>query len=103
MGPYKIVNNFLEAAGENILFGGGPGTVSPTDIEVRRNHMFRPMSWKLGEADFVGDRKSTRLNSSHSQISYAVFCLKKKNYRTCIAVTYIATARTCDASGRRSL
>src|SRR2546427_9508559 len=27
----------------------------------------------------AGDRKSTRLNSSHSQISYAVFCLKKKN------------------------
>src|SRR2546430_7340781 len=29
-------------------------------------------------ADHHGDRKSTRLNSSHSQISYAVFCLKKK-------------------------
>src|SRR2546430_12302442 len=28
------------------------------------------------------DRKSTRLNSSHSQISYAVFCLKKKNIYT---------------------
>src|SRR5688572_31356362 len=28
------------------------------------------------------DRKSTRLNSSHSQISYAVFCLKKKNIRS---------------------
>src|SRR2546430_8794026 len=28
------------------------------------------------------DRKSTRLNSSHSQISYAVFCLKKKNTPT---------------------
>src|SRR2546422_2452544 len=28
---------------------------------------------------FVGDRKSTRLNSSHGYISYAVFCLKKKN------------------------
>src|SRR2546430_7812859 len=27
-----------------------------------------------------GDRKSTRLNSSHSQISYAVFCLEKKNH-----------------------
>src|SRR2546430_7797523 len=27
-----------------------------------------------------GDRKSTRLNSSHSQISYAVFCLKQKNH-----------------------
>src|SRR2546427_1504377 len=32
------------------------------------------------------DRKSTRLNSSHSQISYAVFCLKKKNkYDDCIS------------------
>src|SRR5688572_33305656 len=30
----------------------------------------------------VLDRKSTRLNSSHSQISYAVFCLKKKIYAT---------------------
>src|SRR2546430_9956194 len=29
----------------------------------------------------IGDRKSTRLNSSHSQISYAVFCLKKKTMR----------------------
>src|SRR2546430_11059387 len=31
-----------------------------------------------------GDRKSTRLNSSHSQISYAVFCLKKKKTRTIV-------------------
>src|SRR2546427_3294729 len=31
--------------------------------------------------DVVRDRKSTRLNSSHSQISYAVFCLKKKKRR----------------------
>src|SRR2546427_5887187 len=32
-----------------------------------------------GIKPLVADRKSTRLNSSHSQISYAVFCLKKKN------------------------
>src|SRR5690348_18044781 len=32
-----------------------------------------------GERDDVQDRKSTRLNSSHPSISYAVFCLKKKN------------------------
>src|SRR2546430_9646669 len=31
-----------------------------------------------GDRSAVRDRKSTRLNSSHSQISYAVFCLKKK-------------------------
>src|SRR5688572_31109720 len=30
---------------------------------------------------FSADRKSTRLNSSHSQISYAVFCLKKKSIK----------------------
>src|SRR3989442_8299691 len=29
------------------------------------------------------DRKSTRLNSSHVRISYAVFCLKKKRYKSC--------------------
>src|SRR2546427_3007103 len=36
---------------------------------------------KHGQAfsTLISDRKSTRLNSSHSQISYAVFCLKKKN------------------------
>src|SRR2546430_9338879 len=33
------------------------------------------------DAGHAEDRKSTRLNSSHSQISYAVFCLKKKNYK----------------------
>src|SRR2546430_4117420 len=32
--------------------------------------------------DSTTDRKSTRLNSSHSQISYAVFCLKKKKKKT---------------------
>src|SRR2546430_11619511 len=34
------------------------------------------------------DRKSTRLNSSHSQISYAVFCLKKKNKTNHVQRTY---------------
>src|SRR5688572_33476583 len=33
---------------------------------------------RVGERNHFRDRKSTRLNSSHSQISYAVFCLKKK-------------------------
>src|SRR3712207_8550546 len=32
----------------------------------------------VGVLGFTGDRKSTRLNSSHANISYAVFCLKKK-------------------------
>src|SRR5205814_9958644 len=36
------------------------------------------MNWSLGHFSANADRKSTRLNSSHLGISYAVFCLKKK-------------------------
>src|SRR2546427_9172775 len=39
---------------------------------------------KMAMTDGFTDRKSTRLNSSHSQISYAVFCLKKKKKKICI-------------------
>src|SRR5688572_31366344 len=38
--------------------------------------------WRTGGERPNRDRKSTRLNSSHSQISYAVFCLKKKKKTT---------------------
>src|SRR3712207_7164125 len=38
----------------------------------------RQHSWKRLPPRFRRDRKSTRLNSSHANISYAVFCLKKK-------------------------
>jgi hypothetical protein len=54
MGPYKIVNNFLEASGENILFGGGAATLTPADVEVRRNHFFKPLIWKQGQPGYVG-------------------------------------------------
>src|SRR5206468_11660474 len=37
--------------------------------------------WAPADESVSRDRKSTRLNSSHDQISYAVFCLKKKNGR----------------------
>src|SRR2546430_10376258 len=58
---------------------------SPAHLSLRR----RPP----GEID--GDRKSTRLNSSHSQISYAVFCLKKKKikYKTCTESVQILLLR----------
>jgi hypothetical protein len=54
MGPYKIVDNFLEASGENILFGGGAATTTPTDIEIRQNHFFKPLIWMKGQAGYVG-------------------------------------------------
>src|SRR5258705_3217846 len=61
-----------------------------------RSALLRDTRWEIAEAgpvpflgepspiDAARDRKSTRLNSSHLGISYAVFCLKKKNISTCI-------------------
>src|SRR5207245_10753951 len=49
-----------------------------SDIRDRRMHQRGGCQWS-GEPL---DRKSTRLNSSHGSISYAVFCLKKKKKRT---------------------
>src|SRR5256885_9898463 len=47
--------------------------VGPARLEPMQEHDFVPR--------FAQDRKSTRLNSSHLVISYAVFCLKKKNQK----------------------
>ncbi len=47
-GPLKITNNYLEATGENIMFGGAGGLGNPwvpSDIEIRGNYLFKPMSW----------------------------------------------------------
>jgi hypothetical protein len=53
-GPWKIENNFLEAAGENILFGGSAATVVPADITIRRNHFYKVPQWQPGSTGFVG-------------------------------------------------
>src|SRR2546430_9003322 len=51
-----------------------------------------------GASSFLVDRKSTRLNSSHSQISYAVFCLKKKNKYIPIQHSHITSHRSQHAT-----
>jgi hypothetical protein len=53
-GPYKIVDDFVEASGEGMIFGGGAATTTPTDIEIRRNHFFKPFTWQPGNPKFVG-------------------------------------------------
>lgn len=48
-GPFRIENNYLEAAGENIMFGGADPVVTnlvPADIDILRNHIFKPLSWR---------------------------------------------------------
>jgi hypothetical protein len=60
MGVYKIVDNYLEGAAENLMFGGGPGSQIPADIEIRRNHMFKPLTWMPGQHDFIGEKFITK-------------------------------------------
>src|SRR5258707_1779829 len=64
-----------EVHGRDAGVAGDDAHVEGVDAEHlgddRREHVVRPLS-------DLGDRKSTRLNSSHANISYAVFCLKKK-------------------------
>src|SRR2546427_3417680 len=62
---------------EDVLLSHQP----PCFLEVQNDLGLSSMeSWAGGQSLLERDRKSTRLNSSHSQISYAVFCLKKKKY-----------------------
>src|SRR5256886_5618795 len=63
---------------QNRLLDVGPLYIEPRGVQ--RQAVIEPggLGAELVVPERVGDRKSTRLNSSHSQISYAVFCLKKK-------------------------
>jgi hypothetical protein len=48
-GPYLIENNYLEAAGENVMFGGADPAIRdlvPSDITVRGNYMSKPLAWR---------------------------------------------------------
>src|SRR5205809_4700640 len=56
----------------------GDGDPGPDAVAARGAPLKASVSAVQGH-DLVRDRKSTRLNSSHGYISYAVFCLKKKN------------------------
>src|SRR2546429_4974191 len=82
--PYTTLFRSLNAPGVAVVAeriarfmeSGTTGREFRVDLIVRNN----PQS-DAAIATFVGDRKSTRLNSSHGYISYAVFCLKKQHDR----------------------
>src|SRR5688572_31476216 len=59
-----------------IAMNGSPSDLDPHSVYDYRSAM--PLRGPYEGLIALEDRKSTRLNSSHSQISYAVFCLKKK-------------------------
>jgi hypothetical protein len=56
-GPFKIVNNYLEGAGENVMFGGAKPSIQnliASDIEFRLNYVYKPLSWKQGHPTYAG-------------------------------------------------
>src|SRR2546427_9584913 len=55
-------------------------------VPASRWPMIQKAAQSAADAVCLEDRKSTRLNSSHSQISYAVFCLKKKKKKELIII-----------------
>src|SRR2546430_13544247 len=74
--PYTTLFRSVEAREYYVEIRALPGQELVTVIEV-----LSPSNKRATGRGRV-DRKSTRLNSSHSQISYAVFCLKKKKTQT---------------------
>src|SRR5690625_6299545 len=69
---------------------------SDAQVPASRHAETRPVSF----ARHLRDRKSTRLNSSHVAISYAVFCLKKKTNRRAITLRCTLIARNTTTTRR---
>ncbi|HEX5736721.1 MAG TPA: hypothetical protein VF131_28070 [Blastocatellia bacterium] len=62
-GPFKIVNNYLEGAGENFMLGGADPRIAnlvPSDVEFRLNHCSKPLSWNPRDPTFAGTRWSVK-------------------------------------------
>src|SRR2546430_13413443 len=87
--PYTTLFRSIER--ERIV--GAPGGLE----QGRRQFLLARAQEGLAKDLRRRDRKSTRLNSSHSQISYAVFCLKKKNKAPYIRHQTTSAPRTSDA------
>src|SRR2546430_869701 len=74
------LDDYLEIRAAKVESGSNVDstTLSWSSLKTDFDDVFKVFAELLREPEFREDRKSTRLNSSHSQISYAVFCLKKK-------------------------
>lgn len=62
-GPFQIINDYLEGAGENVLFGGADPRIPnliPSDITVCHNHFFKPAGWHVGDPAYQGTHWSVK-------------------------------------------
>src|SRR5690349_23724138 len=88
--PYTTLFRSERCVRANHVAGraGAPGAEPPADL--RLGHRFlRRQHDPLRRVARLRDRKSTRLNSSHVEISYAVFCLKKKKKKNNLTTNHL--------------
>lgn len=99
----KLVNNFVSATSSNSFFGGGGSFATPMDIEKRRNHLFKPLTWKedtsLYQNNFsnVGAAWVQKQNSAHSYSSNPTCGVTSPAVGT--GVTATCTVTTASGSG----
>ena len=79
-GPYEIRDNFLEASGEAVMFGGGAATTTPADITIHYNHFFKPWQWKKGKDHYQGGQSGKPfVVKNHLELKNAVRVLAEAN------------------------
>lgn len=75
-GPFAIVNNYLEAAGENVMFGGGDPDIPnlvPSDIVIRDNHFSKPVAWRASSwtvKNLFELKNAQRVLAEHNLLEY---------------------------------
>src|SRR3712207_8628788 len=81
------------------LFRSSRRSGCPPGLRRRRNRWARSTPcWSASGSTTPTDRKSTRLNSSHANISYAVFCLKKKKIKELLQSQLVLVTRHVDTT-----
>jgi len=79
-GTYKIQDNFLEASGEAVMFGGGAADLTPTDITITGNHFWKPFQWMKGNNPFVGGPDGNPfIVKNHLELKNAIRVLVEAN------------------------
>ncbi len=104
-GPFTIENNFLEAAGENILFGGSDPAVSklvPSNITISRNHFYKPLAWRNailpapGGARAVAGGSGSLASGTHY---FTVVAVMATGTRTVVSAPSAQVSATVGGSG----
>ncbi len=108
-GPFRIVNNYLEGAGENIIFGGSDPAVAnlvPSDIEIRGNHLFKPLAWKnpiLGTPASPHAAGTTSGSLSGGTHYFKVVALMSTDTRTAVSAPSAEVSASVATGGTVSL